>query len=310
MRAAQVDWDRLRHAIKAPPSLPPTPTRRERPHAVRKRSGSRCDHDGDGDGDGRVRVALHGQGHSARQHHVYTSGEESGVTRGGESRIHRRRDTILSASCKCAIDDVVLSDQSPPGISYEMLTSGRRSSRRFCNSLLIILATPIPSRAIAGEVYSDAANDFQLVPPPRWESGSKSGASAFFTDPDSKFNNLGVTITPVKIATLQEFGTAKAVADSIIAFEKKKESTKEAILNDLSSRTNEGADQLTYYDFDYTLSSTRGNKRVVSTVCVYDKKLYIVNGQYFCKADACKDEEAAKLGEIRRALKSFSIINM
>ena len=81
------------------------------------------------------------------------------------------------------------------------------------------------------------------------------------------------------------------------------ESTKEATLNHLSTRV---ADNLLYYDFDYTLETTRGNKRVVSTVCINKNKLYIANGQYFC-GEACSEENADKLLLIRNSLQSFAV---
>ena len=82
------------------------------------------------------------------------------------------------------------------------------------------------------------------------------------------------------------------------------ESTKEATINHLSERVSEGG--LLYYDFDYSLETTRGNKRVVSTVCINKNKLYIANGQYFC-GEACSEESNDRLLLIRGSLQTFAV---
>ena len=76
----------------------------------------------------------------------------------------------------------------------------------------------------------------------------------------------------------------------------------------MSRRVGGGAEGgMTFYDFDYSLETTRGNKRVVSTVCISKNRLYIANGQYFC-GEACADESASKLGVIKAALKTFALL--
>ena len=76
-----------------------------------------------------------------------------------------------------------------------------------------------------------------------------------------------------------------------------------ATLNHLSTRKDEG---LVFYDFDYSLETTRGNKRVLSTVCIQNKKLFIANGQYFC-GDACGEDASEKLSVIKEALETFRV---
>ncbi len=169
-------------------------------------------------------------------------------------------------------------------------------------------AGPAPATA-----YVDSENGFKLVPPSGWSQGSKSGAAVLFKDPSYKFNNLGVTVTPVRVSSLEAFGTAEETADKLIAFEKNKESTKVATVNSASARkaasseagSGSESESVLYYDFDYSLETTRGNKRVVSTVTIVNSKLYIANGQYFC-GDECGDEGADKLAVIKEALSSFA----
>jgi len=189
-----------------------------------------------------------------------------------------------------------------------------------------------------GQVYVDARNGFSLRPPLDWAQASKSGAEVIFKDPSYKFNNLGVTVTPVRVGSLEEFATVEEAADRLISFEKNKvsehthwrrqplavvavvvvgspaltlgvfscaqESTKVATLNHLSTR--EAAEGLVFYDFDYSLETTRGNKRVLSTVCIQSNKLFIANGQYFC-GDSCGEDASEKLSVIREALETFRV---
>ena len=107
------------------------------------------------------------------------------------------------------------------------MTDKARSSRSSCSDTLF------PTRAwfrclawIAesqqGQIYVDARNGFSLRPPLDWAQASKSGAEVIFKDPSYKFNNLGVTVTPVRVGSLQEFATVEEAADRLISFEKNK----------------------------------------------------------------------------------------
>ena len=91
-------------------------------------------------------------------------------------------------------------------------------------------------------------------------------------------------MTPVKVGSLREFATVEQAAEKLVSFEKAKESAMQATVNGLAERTSQEGEL--FYDFDYSLETTRGNKRVLSTVCIRNNKLYIANGQYFC-GEAC-----------------------
>lgn len=230
---------------------------------------------------------------------------------------HTRRETLVGASCISP----PLSNTTSVGITDSGLPwNAIQGSRRLCNCLLLLAFAPSKSAMAETETetagaaapvedqdsspqYVDTQNGFRLSPPPDWAQSSKSGAAIIFKDSTYKFNNLGVTVTPVRVASLEEFASVEDAANKLISFEKSKESTKEATLNHLSTRV---ADNLLYYDFDYTLETTRGNKRVVSTVCINKNKLYIANGQYFC-GEACSEENADKLLLIRNSLQSFAV---
>ena len=62
------------------------------------------------------------------------------------------------------------------------------------------------------------------------------------------------------------------------------ESTKSVELLNEGQRTGAQSGTL-MYDLEYELDSTRGRKRILSTVAIRDKKLYIVNGNFKCSED-------------------------
>ena len=60
----------------------------------------------------------------------------------------------------------------------------------------------------------------------------------------------------------------------------------------LHQGSRQGASGVTIYDFDYAISTTRGDKRIISSVAVNDNKLIIANGSLKCKGDACREQSA------------------
>lgn len=82
------------------------------------------------------------------------------------------------------------------------------------------------------------------------------------------------------------------------------ESTKSIEL--LQQSTGIGGSGTEFYEFDYAISTSRGDKRILSKVGVANSKLYIVNASIKCEAEACKDE--TKLVQlIRQSVQSFDI---
>jgi hypothetical protein len=50
----------------------------------------------------------------------------------------------------------------------------------------------------------------------------KPGASVFFEDPQSRSNNIGVTVNPVRIASVDGFGTVDDIVEKLVKAEKDK----------------------------------------------------------------------------------------
>ncbi|GBF90784.1 psbP domain-containing protein, chloroplastic-like [Raphidocelis subcapitata] len=143
--------------------------------------------------------------------------------------------------------------------------------------------------AVAAEAlvpYVNAAQHYSLAVPEGWERKGKAGADVLFEDPEKRSTSVGVTVSPVRVESIEQFGSLEAVGQRLLDTEAKKESTLDVRLVSESSRR--GANGALLYDYEYELSSTRGRKRIVNTVSITGSKLYILNGQFKCAKEACE----------------------
>ncbi|KAK9797747.1 hypothetical protein WJX73_005684 [Symbiochloris irregularis] len=76
--------------------------------------------------------------------------------------------------------------------------------------------------------------------------------------------------------SLEKFGSLDSVGQKLLGAERAKESTKSAIM--VSQNQRAGPSGTTMYDFDYIIDSTRGTKRVLNTVTISQRRLFIANG--------------------------------
>ena len=83
------------------------------------------------------------------------------------------------------------------------------------------------------------------------------------------------------------------------------ESTKGVMLISESSR--KGKKGTLIYDIEYELDSTRGRKRILSTVAIAQKKLFIVNGNMKCDPAGC-NEDSTDLAVLRQVAGTFDVI--
>lgn len=123
--------------------------------------------------------------------------------------------------------------------------------------------------------YTDSNNGFTLLIPSSYTKVEKAGANALFEELNNGSNNIGVVVSPVRIKSLDQFGSPQFVADKLINAEKRKESTKEAEVVSVGERAGLGQQ---VYEFEYKIDSTRGGiKRVFSAAFVSSNKLYLLN---------------------------------
>lgn len=145
-------------------------------------------------------------------------------------------------------------------------------------------------------VFADAKNMFRLEYPAAMEVVNKAGATLLLRDPAAKYSTIGVTVSPVKISSLSEFGSVHEIGEKLLSAEAAKESTVPGGVTLISEGIRTGsASNTTFYDYDYRLITTHGNKRVLNSVAVENNMLYIMNAQVREKAgDTTPDDLEAE----------------
>lgn len=154
------------------------------------------------------------------------------------------------------------------------------------------------------ESYVDEKEGFILLKPTQWTKVEKAGATVLFEDPQSKGNNVGVVVNPVRIKSLSEFGTVDIVADKLLQAEKRKPSTNDVQLIKANERQAHGGAPL--YQLEYKLDSSRGIKRILSAVTVASKKLYILNVAYADTSEKPLQPDMASL--LEQIVNSFDVL--
>ena len=155
--------------------------------------------------------------------------------------------------------------------------------------------------------FRDPEGRFSLVLPEGWAPPQKAkrGADAYFVDAESKYNNLGVTASRVRIDNVEEFGTLEAAGMKLLAAERAKDSVLSAEL--LSQESRRGASGTLFYEFTYKVVTSYGPKQVQCSVGVADRTLFIANGQVFCKEGGC---DGGKVAALRSTLQTFDVGNV
>ncbi|OAE34224.1 hypothetical protein AXG93_1099s1030 [Marchantia polymorpha subsp. ruderalis] len=154
------------------------------------------------------------------------------------------------------------------------------------------------------EVFSDAKDGFTMLRPAVWKKVDKPGATVFFEDPEIRGNNIGVTVNPVRIASLKAFGTVDDVTEKLIQAERDKPSTKD--MQVIRVQEKQLLKDTPLYTLEYTLDTSRGSKRVLTAVTVSGYKLYILSIVYVdgAKSPAPVDVDDA----LHKVLNSFELL--
>lgn len=82
------------------------------------------------------------------------------------------------------------------------------------------------------------------------------------------------------------------------------ESTKSVILRNSESRQSQNGALI--FAYEYFISTTRGDRRIFSSVGLSNQKLYIVNGRVACPAESC-DTDTAVVQQMRKSVESFDV---
>ena len=86
--------------------------------------------------------------------------------------------------------------------------------------LLAETATSLQQKGLTE--YVNSKQGYRIDRPSPWEQTSKAGADVLFTDPSKKSTTIGVTVNPIKIAGLEQFGDVETVRKKLVDTEKQK----------------------------------------------------------------------------------------
>lgn len=112
---------------------------------------------------------------------------------------------------------------------------------------------------------------------------------------------FGITVDPVRITSLTEFGTAEEVAAKVVLAEVNRDGVFSVKLMEdpVSLQDQNGS---TFYQLNYLSSGKRGDKRFVAKFYVQNQKLFALTAQ-------CKEENYASVKQgMLEAVKSFRIV--
>lgn len=112
---------------------------------------------------------------------------------------------------------------------------------------------------------------------------------------------IGITIDPVRIDTLAQFGTPAEVAAKVVLAEVNRDGVFDVTLmqDPVAKQSN---DSVEFYQLDYLSKGKRGDKRFICKFVIYHNMLYALTAQ-------CKQEDYDFLnGELLKAVDSFQVI--
>mmetsp|Transcript_25668 Transcript_25668/g.36211 ORF Transcript_25668/g.36211 Transcript_25668/m.36211 type:complete len:252 (+) Transcript_25668:95-850(+) len=212
--------------------------------------------------------------------------------------VNRQRSTYLEAT----------NDIKPSvGVEDESFSDNARRKLFVQASLFASASTtfPLASYAADSEEYRRSQKDFAytFVPPPGFETTQKPVKTHLdeinFVSSSMKGYQIGVTVDPVRIKSLKEFGTPAEVAARVVTAEVNRDGVFDVTLKEDAIEDPEtGA-----YEINYLSSGKRGEKHFVAYVNISNGKLYVLTGQI-------KEENyEEKKSELLASARSFRIVS-
>ena len=152
----------------------------------------------------------------------------------------------------------------------------------------------------------DAANAYKFSLPSDWAESGKPVKTHLHellmsgTGPGRQ--KVGITIDPVKIDSLEQFGSLTQTTERVLAVEQTRDGVKTVTLRSNSAEVKEG--EPTYYLIDYVTDSSRGTKIYLCKYCIANRKLYVMQVQ--CNV-ADYDADASVRTTLQGLVDSFKV---
>lgn len=194
----------------------------------------------------------------------------------------------------------------PPATQLVLAATSRRDFAMATLGTLTMLTPPFfpASAALAADVYTRQTDQFayEFQPPENFDSGNKPLRTHLdeinFKSESVGGYQFGVTVDPVRIDSLRQFGTPEQVAAKVVLAEVNRDGVFDVTLMEDPIA---GPDNI-FYQLNYQSKGKRGTKRFITKFYIQKQKLYALTAQ--CKEDDYKDLEA----EMRKAADSFRLI--
>ena len=161
----------------------------------------------------------------------------------------------ITAGSRAAVSPAAASS-SPP------LLYRRQALSLAVQAGLLLPATAAMAESAPLKDLTDAQFAYTFSYPDDWKDGSKPVKThqheLLLSSTTQKGVKLGVTVDPVKIDSLEAFGSLDQTTERVLGVERTRDGVKEVTLRANAAEVSEG--QPTYYTIDYVTVSSRGNK--------------------------------------------------
>ncbi len=164
-----------------------------------------------------------------------------------------------------------------------------------------ISLTPQPSEPYIRQPSPKEKFSYTITPPPSFVPGNKPLKTHLdeinFSSPDVKGYTVGVTVDPVRISSIRQFGTPEEVAARVVTAEVNRDGVFQVTL---AKDPMEDYDDGGCYDIEYISEGKRGIKHFTTRIFVRDGFLYVLTAQL-----KENDLDKIKEKEIYDCVKSF-----
>jgi len=186
------------------------------------------------------------------------------------------------SSCAEIVNDESLTDNQRRRMVIQQLSATVAS--------LLVLFSPnsASSIVVTSEPYirtPSLKDKFQfgytVTPPPTFVSSNKPLKTHLdeinFSPPDVRGYTLGITVDPVRISSIREFGSPEEVAARVVTAEVNRDGVFEVTL--AKDPREDASGGVGCYDIEYISDGKRGKKRYVTRIYIKDGFLYVLTVQ-------------------------------
>jgi PsbP len=174
---------------------------------------------------------------------------------------------------------------------------------------VLLAGQPLATYA-SSEVYTRETNQFTYTfsPPIGFPGPSQKPLKTHldevnFASTDISEYQFGITVDPVRIASLKEFGTPEEVAAKVVLAEVNRDGVLSVTLMEDPVAIVEADTGALFYLLNYVSSGKRGDKRFIARFVIANQKLFALTAQ-------CKDENYDDLrSSMLRAVNSFRVVS-